>query len=81
MDNINNIKIGGDKKEGESSLTYLISIELALYSGKSIPKDKESEIKCKMRWNNVRKSYSNLTNQKYVIKPEYKGGKTLKNKH
>jgi hypothetical protein len=81
LDNINNIKIGGNKKEGESSLTYLISIELALYPGQSIPKDKESEINCKIKWNKIRKSYSNLTNQKYVIKPEYKGGKTLKNKH
>jgi hypothetical protein len=78
--------VGGKSSKKESNLSYYITVELSLYPGTSIPKDKESDLKCNLKWNEVRKSYAELTKQKYRIQPDYrsietkqKGGKkTLK---
>ena len=57
------------------------TIDLELYPGTTIPDDKLSELKCKSKWNSVRKSYAEFTGTRYIMSPVYYStAKTLKNK-
>ena len=68
---------GGAYKE-ESMLSYYITIELELKKGDTISKEDMKKIKCRTKWNAVRKSYAKFTKKKYVIPPVYENSKTSK---
>ena len=73
---------GGATKKEESMLSYYITIELELQKGDTITDEDINKIKCRQKWNNVRKSYAKITNKKYVIPPVYdtEKNKTMKNR-
>jgi hypothetical protein len=80
-------------KQGEinnSQLAYYITIDLDLYPGTSIPPEDITKLKCRHKWNSVRKSYSEFMENPYVIIPVYQkslkretkvGGKKTRKKH
>jgi hypothetical protein len=67
------------ESEDKSKLAYYITIDLQVYPGKSIPPNEIANLKCNNKWNAVRKAYSKLTGNPYVIPPIY-NTKTLKNR-
>jgi hypothetical protein len=72
-----------EKDKEDSMLSYYITIELELQKGETISKEQMKTIKCRQKWNTVRKAYSKFTRKKYIIPPVYdytmqKNNKTLK---
>ena len=58
--------------EGDrSKLAYYITIDMELYPGKTIKPEESSRLKCRQRWNSVRKAYAEFTGIPYVIPPVY----------
>ena len=64
-------------KEDESQLAYVITIDMELRPGTSLAPEEFQNAKCNSKWNSVRKSWSELTGNPYVIPPLY--NKTIKN--
>ena len=75
------IQDGGlNKSNNDSSkIAYYITIDMELYPGTSIPPEEMKNIKCRQKWNAVRKAYANMLGKSYVMQPFYEN-KTLKNK-
>jgi hypothetical protein len=65
-------------KEDDSQLAYVITIDMELRPGTSLAPEEFQNAKCNSKWNSVRKSWSELTGNPYVIPPLY--NKTIKNK-
>ena len=63
----------------DTQLAYYITIDLELHPGTSITPEEIKDLKCRQKWNSVRKSWSNFTGKPYIIPPVYQT-KTLKNK-
>jgi hypothetical protein len=61
-------------------LAYYITIDLELQKGDSISNKEMKNIKCRQKWNAVRKAYANFTKKKYVIPPVYESSSSEKNK-
>jgi len=55
----------------ESNISYYISVDMELQPGKTLDPEKIKKLKCNRKWNSVRKSYSEMTGQPYIIKPDY----------
>ena len=55
-----------------SKLAYSVTIDMELRPGTQITTSELINGKCNHKWNKIRKSYSILTGQKYVIPPIYK---------
>ena len=72
----NKAKGGASEK---SALSYYITIDLELQKGETISKEQVKEIKCRQKWNAVRKAYAKFTKKKYVIPPVYDYSKETKN--
>jgi len=58
----------------DSSLTYKVNVDMELQYGKTITNQEISNIKCRSKWNSVRKAYSDFRGLKYIIPPVYNGG-------
>jgi hypothetical protein len=71
-------EIKGGAGKQESLLSYYITITLELHKGETITDEELKKAKCRLKWNNVRKSYAKLTNKKYVIPPFYEEETTNK---
>jgi len=54
-----------------SKLAYYITIDMELYPGTTIPSEEKSQLKCRQKWNSVRKAYANFLGKPYVISPIY----------
>ncbi len=52
---------------------------MELYPGTSIPPEEKVNLKCKSKWNSVRKAYADFLGKPYIIPPVYTSNKTLKN--
>ena len=63
----------------DTQLAYYITIDLELHPGTSITPEEIKDLKCRQKWNSVRKSWSNFTGKPYIIPPVYQT-KTLKNR-
>jgi hypothetical protein len=71
----NLVKKGSDK----SKIAYYITIDMELHPGTSITPEDLKNIKCRQKWNAVRKAYSRFIGKPYVIPPVYEN-KTVKNR-
>ena len=63
-----------------SQLAYFIKVDLELYPGTSITPNQMKNLKCRNKWNAIRKSYANFIGRPYVISPIYPK-QTIKNKN
>jgi hypothetical protein len=66
----------------KTNISYYITIDLELHPGTSLTSEDLSNIKCKQRWNSIRKSYANMRGLKYTMLPDYSmlsKNKTVKN--
>ena len=54
-----------------SQLAYYITIDLELHPGTSIPPEEINTLRCRQRWNAVRKAWSSFTGKPYIIPPVY----------
>uniref|UniRef100_A0A6C0ERT8 OTU domain-containing protein n=1 Tax=viral metagenome TaxID=1070528 RepID=A0A6C0ERT8_9ZZZZ len=68
---VENRMIKSEHKSGGPNICYYITIDMELQPGKSLTPGQMSNLKCTRKWNSVRKAYSELTGQKYIIKPVY----------
>ena len=48
-----------------------ITVYMELQKGTTISKAQMKKLKCRMKWNAVRRSYADITDSKYVIPPAY----------
>jgi hypothetical protein len=55
----------------QSNISYYITIDMELQKGTSLSPKDLSNLKCRQRWNSVRKSYSDLRGLKYAPAPDY----------
>ena len=68
------------KKENDNSkISYYITIDMELQPGKSITPDELKKIKCRQKWNAVRKAYARFVGKPYIIPPVYQNA-TVKNR-
>ena len=77
-DSYNLSKHLGISSKSSSKLSYYITIYMELQEGTTLNKDDLKNIKCRQKWNAVRKAYADFTGQKYIIPPVYNN--TPKNK-
>ena len=68
-----------EEQTNDTQLAYYITIDLELHPGTSITPEEIKDLKCRQKWNSVRKSWSNFTGKPYIIPPVYQT-KTLKNR-
>ena len=68
-----------EEQTDDTQLAYYITIDLELHPGTSITPEELKDLKCRQKWNSVRKSWSNFTGKPYIIPPVYQT-KTLKNR-
>ena len=66
-------------KTEDTQLAYHISVYLELHPGTSITPIEIKKLKCRQKWNSVRKAWSDFTGKPYIIPPVYNNTKTLKN--
>uniref|UniRef100_A0A6C0JFD0 OTU domain-containing protein n=1 Tax=viral metagenome TaxID=1070528 RepID=A0A6C0JFD0_9ZZZZ len=55
----------------QSNISYYITIDMYIQKGTSLSRNEVSNLKCRKRWNAIRKSYADLRGLTYVIKPDY----------
>jgi hypothetical protein len=55
----------------QSNISYYITIDMELQKGVSLSPKDLSNLKCRKRWNSVRKSYADLRGLKYSPTPDY----------
>lgn len=55
----------------KTNLSYYITIDVFLQKGDKLTPDELSKAKCKLRWNDVRKSFANMTGREYKMLPDY----------
>lgn len=59
------------KEKDKTNISYYITIDMELQRGTSLTNKDLSNIKCKQRWNSIRKSYANMRGLKYTVLPDY----------
>jgi len=57
--------------QAKSNLSYYITIDMELQKGTTLSSEFLSNLKCRKRWNSVRKSYADLRGLNYVATPDY----------
>jgi len=70
------------EEANKTNISYYITINMELHPGTSLTSEDLSNIKCKQRWNAIRKSYANMRGLKYTMLPDYSmlaKNKTVKN--
>ena len=55
----------------DSKLAYYITIDLELYPGTEISPEIKKQLKCRQKWNAVRKAYANFRGLPYIVQPIY----------
>jgi hypothetical protein len=55
----------------KSNISYYITIDMDLQKGTTLSSKELSNLKCRQRWNSVRKSYADLRGLNYVATPDY----------
>ena len=55
----------------KSNISYYITIDMDLQKGTTLSSKDLSNLKCRQRWNSVRKSYADLRGLNYVSTPDY----------
>ena len=55
----------------DSKLAYYITIDLELYPGTEISPEIKKQLKCRQKWNAVRKAYANFRGLSYIVQPIY----------
>jgi hypothetical protein len=55
----------------KSNISYYITIDMDLQKGTTLSSKDLSNLKCRQRWNSVRKSYADLRGLNYVATPDY----------
>ena len=68
-----------EENKDDTQLAYYITIDLEVHPGTSVTPEEMKNLKCRQKWNSVRKAWSEFTGKPYVIPPVYQT-KTLKNK-
>lgn len=63
--------IKNQDKMGGPNICYYINIDMELQAGETLTPEQLRNLKCRRKWNTVRKAYSEMTGQKYIIKPVY----------
>jgi hypothetical protein len=66
-----------DYEHDNSKLAYYITIDMELHPGTSITPQEQKVLKCRQKWNSVRKAYADFVGKPYIIPPVYQN-KTLK---
>jgi hypothetical protein len=54
-----------------NQLSYYIIIDIELHPGTTLTPELKKGVKCKNKWNAVRKAYSEFTGHHYSMKPDY----------
>ena len=67
-----------DKDGDDSQLAYTITIDMELRPGTSLSPEELTNAKCNSKWNSIRKSWSELSGNPYVIPPVYNKEETNK---
>jgi len=67
-----------DKDSDDSQLAYTITIDMELRPGTSLSPAELTHAKCNSKWNSIRKSWSELSGNPYVIPPVYNKEETNK---
>jgi hypothetical protein len=67
-----------DKDNDNSQLAYTITIDMELRPGTSLSPEELTNAKCNSKWNSIRKSWSELSGNPYVIPPVYNKEETNK---
>ena len=67
-----------DKDSDDSQLAYIITIDMELRPGTSLSPEELTNAKCNSKWNSIRKSWSELSGNPYVIPPVYNKEETNK---
>jgi hypothetical protein len=60
-----------DHKKEATQIAYYISIDMELQEGTTISDEDKKNIKCRIKWNVVRKAYAEFTGKPYTIAPLY----------
>uniref|UniRef100_A0A6C0DGC0 OTU domain-containing protein n=1 Tax=viral metagenome TaxID=1070528 RepID=A0A6C0DGC0_9ZZZZ len=60
-----------DNDSYNTNISYYITIDMELKKGKQLSIKDMVDIKCRQKWNTVRRNYANLRGIKYVIPPVY----------
>jgi hypothetical protein len=79
QNNPNNINV---QEPNRTNISYYITINMELQKGTTLTTSELSNIKCKQRWNAIRKSYANMRGLAYTTLPDYSllpKNKTFKN--
>jgi len=66
-----------DYENDNSKLAYYITIDMELHPGTSITPQEQKVLKCRQKWNSVRKAYADFIGKPYIIPPVYQN-KTVK---
>ena len=64
----------------KSNISYYITIDMDLQKGTTLSSKDLSNLKCRQRWNSVRKSYADLRGLNYVSTPDYSNLPSQNNK-
>ena len=67
------------KETDKSKISYYITIDMELHPGKTMTPDELKKIKCRQKWNAVRKAYARFVGKPYIIPPVYQNT-TVRNK-
>jgi hypothetical protein len=68
-----------EHKKESTQIAYYISIDMELQPGTTLSEDDKKNIKCRVKWNAVRKAYAEFQGKPYTILPFYQN-KTSKAK-
>jgi len=64
----------------KSNISYYITIDMDLQKGTTLSSKDLSNLKCRQRWNSVRKSYADLRGLNYIAMPDYSNLPSQNNK-
>jgi hypothetical protein len=68
-----------DNEYDNSKLAYYITIDMELHPGTSITPQEQKVLKCRQKWNSIRKAYADFVGKPYIIPPVYQT-KTIKSR-
>jgi hypothetical protein len=60
-----------DHKKESTQIAYYISIDMELQEGTTLSEEDKKNIKCRVKWNAVRKAYAEFIGKPYTIAPLY----------
>jgi hypothetical protein len=63
--------VKNDDQKNKSHIAYYVTIDMELHPGTSLTPEELKNIKCRQKWNAVKKSYADFRGKSYVIPPVY----------